>query len=61
MAEEIRRGRVQLSKAPASTLRPIDEKWLNRFKVRNPQIAGIWTRQIDTARFKATTYEGVKR
>jgi hypothetical protein len=26
-----------------------------------PDITGIWTHQIDTARFKATNYEGVKR
>lgn len=26
-----------------------------------PEIAGKWTRQIVTARFKATNYEGVKR
>jgi hypothetical protein len=61
MAEEIRRGRVQLSKASAPTPRPIGQKWLTRFKSRMPDIAGIWTRQIDTARFKATNYEGVKR
>ena len=61
MAEEIRRGHVQLSRAPTQTLRPIGEKWLDRFKSRNPQIAAIWTRQIDTARFKATSYDNVKR
>ena len=61
LAIEIRRGRVQLSKASAPTPRPIGQKWLTRFKSRMPDIAGIWTRQIDTARFKATNYEGVKR
>ncbi|GAB7336127.1 hypothetical protein MBLNU13_g08914t1 [Cladosporium sp. NU13] len=61
MAEEIRRGRVQLSKAGTSTLRPIGENWLSRFKTRMPEIAGIWTRQIDAARFKSANHEGVKR
>lgn len=61
MAEEIRRGRVRLSKDKPEPLRPIGENWLNRFKARNPHIAGVWTRQIDTARFKATNYDGVKK
>jgi hypothetical protein len=61
MAKEIRRGRVQLSRASVPTPPPIGQKWLRRFKTRMLDIAGIWTRQIDTARFKATNYEGVKR
>ena len=61
MAEEIRRGRVRLSKDKPETLRPIGESWLNRFKARNPDITGIWTRQIDTTRYRATSYDGVKR
>ncbi|KAM0701561.1 hypothetical protein Q7P35_010469 [Cladosporium inversicolor] len=61
MAEEIRRGRVWLSKDKPEILRPISESWLNRFKARNPDISGIWTRQIDTAQYRATSYDGVKR
>jgi len=61
MAEEIRRGRVRLSKAEPQSLRPIGENWLDRFKNRNPEIGGVWTRQIDTARFVATDRDGVKR
>jgi hypothetical protein len=56
MAEEIRRERVQLSKAVTITLRPIGENWLTRFKSRMPGIAGIWTRQIDAARFKSANH-----
>jgi hypothetical protein len=41
MAEEIRRGRVQLSRASAPTPPPIGQKWLRRFKTRMPDIAGI--------------------
>lgn len=61
MAEEIPRGRIQLSKASAPSSRPIGQKWLTRFKFRMPDIAGMWTRQIVTARFKAANCEGVKR
>lgn len=59
--EEIRRERVQLSKAATTNLRPIGENWLTRFKSRMPDIAGIWTRQINAARFDATNHEGVER
>jgi hypothetical protein len=61
MAEDIRRGRIQLSKAAATNLRPIGKNWLSRFQTRSPEIAGKWTRQIDTARFKSANREGVKR
>ena len=63
MAEEIRRERVFL--APQASpgllrLRPIGHNWLTRFKLRNPNISGIWTRQIANSRFKAATYEIIK-
>ncbi|TKA64438.1 hypothetical protein B0A49_10136 [Cryomyces minteri] len=61
MAEEIRRGRVRLSKKLPPSPRPIGGRWLDRFKTRHPEIEGIWTRQIESARFNATSYEGVKR
>jgi len=61
MALEIRRGRVQVSKAATATPRPIGENWLSRFKTRMPGIAGIWTRQIDAARLRSASHEGVKR
>jgi hypothetical protein len=44
IAEEIRRGRIQLSRASALTPPLIGQKWLRRFKTRMPDIAGIWTR-----------------
>ena len=63
MAEEIRRERVFL--APQATagslgLRPIGHNWLTRFKQRNPDISGIWTRQITNSRFKAATQKIIK-
>ena len=60
MAEKLRRGRVQVFKAEPQPLRPIGEGWLDCFKSRNPEIAGIWTRQVDATRFKATNTNGVK-
>jgi hypothetical protein len=61
MAEEIRRGRVQLSKVAPSNTRPIGHNWLDRFKARNPEIKGVWTRQLESARFIAANYDGIKR
>ncbi|KAF2194401.1 hypothetical protein K469DRAFT_773644, partial [Zopfia rhizophila CBS 207.26] len=36
-------------------------RWPDRFKTRHAEIKGIWTRQIESARFKATSYEAVKK
>ena len=48
MAEEIRRYRFQLSQSPPSTLRPIGEHWIDRFRTRHLEIQGVWTCQIDS-------------
>lgn len=61
MVEEIRRGRVQLSKTKSPPLRPIGEKWLSRFKAHHPDIPSIWTRQIESARLQATNFEDIER
>jgi hypothetical protein len=53
MAEEIRRGRLQLSKTPPPLLRPIGEHWIDRFRVRHPDIHTLWTRQIEHTRHHA--------
>jgi len=50
-----------LSKTEPQLLRPIGENWLDHFRNRNPGIAGVWTRQMDTARFVATNRDGVTR
>jgi hypothetical protein len=44
MAEEIRRGRMQLSKIPPPLLRPIGEHWIDRFTARRPDIQTVWAR-----------------
>jgi hypothetical protein len=53
MAEEIRRGRLQLSKPPPPLLRPIGEHWIDRFRVRHFDIHTVWARQIEHARHHA--------
>ncbi|KAM0711415.1 hypothetical protein Q7P35_002155 [Cladosporium inversicolor] len=57
MAEEIRLGRLQLSKTPPPSLRPISERWIDRFRARHPEILSVWTRQIERARHDATSSE----
>ena len=60
MAETIRSQRYQLSKQ-APHRRPIGKHWLDRFRIRYPEIQGVWTRQIESARYTAlnsTTVQG---
>lgn len=63
MAEETHRECMFI--VPQSTpgslgLRPIGHNWLTCFKKRNPHISGIWTKQIASSRFKATTPDIIK-
>lgn len=60
MAEEIRHNRFQLSKVPSPYPRPIGKNWLDRFRLRHPEIQGIWARQIVGVRHKAMNIETVK-
>jgi hypothetical protein len=60
MAEEIRRGRFQLTRNPPSYDRRIGKSWLARFRRRYPEIQGIWARKIEGARHKALSLETVK-
>jgi hypothetical protein len=41
MAEEIRLGRLQLSKTPPLSLRPIGNRWIDRFRARHPGILSV--------------------
>ena len=61
MAEEIRRGRAQLSGQSAIIGRPIGYSWLDRFKSRHPVIAGVWTRQLESGRFNGASHEIVRQ
>lgn len=60
MAEEVRRNRFPLSRDPPSCPRPIGKSWLDRFRVRHPEIQGVWARKIEGARHKAMNVETVK-
>jgi len=55
MADEIRRGRFQLSRTRPPPQRPIGEHWIDRFRVRHPEISTVWARQIESARHDATS------
>ena len=61
MAENMRSQRCQLSKRRKSDppLRPLGQKWLDKFKGRHPEIQGVWARKIENARHKAVTREAV--
>jgi hypothetical protein len=59
MAEEIRRLRFRLTSTPTS-LRLIGKHWLDRFRIRHPEIQGVWTRQIDGVRHNTVILEAVK-
>ena len=59
MAEEIRTHRYPLSKTPPSFLRPMSKNWIGRFRMRHPDIRGIWAREIEGARHKAMRVETV--
>ena len=61
MAEELRRGRVQLSTPTSFNIPSIGYSWLERFKSRHPELVSIWTRLIEHARLKAADFDGVRR
>lgn len=56
MAEEIAHQRYQLSKAPPLQ-QSFGKHWLERFRARHTEIQGVWTRQIESARYNATNVE----
>ena len=60
MADEIRRGRLQLSRSIASPARPIGEYWIDRFRTRHTELSSIWTRQIESARYTAVSIGAVQ-
>ncbi|KAK0246679.1 hypothetical protein LTS02_017836 [Friedmanniomyces endolithicus] len=60
MAEEIRNNQYRLSKASPPSHRSIGKSWLDRFRKRNPEIQGVWTRKIEGVRHNAMRPEAVK-
>jgi hypothetical protein len=60
MADEIRRGRLQLSRADPSLTRPIGEHWIDRFRARHTELSSVWSRQIEHARYAAARVDVVQ-
>ena len=60
MADEIRRGRLQLSRSMSSPARPIGEHWMDRFRTRHTELSSVWTRQIESARYTAVSVGAVQ-
>jgi hypothetical protein len=60
MADEIRRGRLQLSRADPSLTRPIGEHWIDRFRARHTEFSSVWSRQIEHARYAAARVDVVQ-
>lgn len=59
MAEEIAHPQYQLSKAPPLQ-QSFGKHWLERFRARHSEIQGVWTCQIESARYNATNVEVLK-
>jgi hypothetical protein len=60
MADEIRRNRLQLSRAGLSLTRPIGEHWIDRFRARHTELSSVWSRQIEHARYAAASVDVVQ-
>lgn len=61
IAEEIRKNRIILTRSRRPSYTPIGKRWIDRFRERHPEIQGIWTRQIDNARYKAVNTANIER
>lgn len=63
MAYELRASRVQAGKTrrkKSASRAGIGHNWLQGFKARNAELAGIWTRQIEASRYSAANFDDVK-
>ena len=61
MAGSIRSQRLQLKAGPLVYHAPISSSWVHRFKGRNPEIGGVWSRQIDAKRHSACNLASLTR
>jgi len=61
VADEIRRNRLSMdSPSPLPLPLPfpqLGQNWLAKFRKRHPQVASVWSRQLDTSRLDAATPE----
>jgi hypothetical protein len=61
MAEEVRQSRFKLGDGPSPQLRPLGKHWSLEFRVRHPDIEGIWTRQIERARYDRVNSDALSK
>jgi len=61
MAEEVRRSRFKLGDGPSPQLRPLGKHWSSKFRARHPDIKGVWTRQIERARYDGINSDTLSR
>ena len=61
MAEEVRRSRFKLGDGPSPQLRPLGKHWSLKFRVRHPDIKGVWTRQIERARYDGVNSDALSK
>ena len=60
VADEIRRNRLSMAPSPLPLplpFPPLRQNWLAKFRKRHSQVAGVWSRQLDTSRLDAATPE----
>ncbi len=61
VADEIRRNRFLIKPSPnplpLPNHPPLGRNWLDKFRGRHPQVASVWSRQLDTSRLDAATPE----
>jgi hypothetical protein len=60
-AEEVRRSRFKLGDGPSPQLRPLGKHWFSKFCARHPHIEGVWTRQIERARYDGVNSDTLSR
>jgi len=61
MAEEVRRSRFKLREGLPPQLQPLGKNWSLKFCTRHPEIKGVWTRQIERARYDGVNCETLSR
>jgi hypothetical protein len=57
IAEEVRWSRFKVSDGPSPQLSPLGKHWSLKFRARHPGIKGVWTRQIERARYDGVNSE----
>jgi hypothetical protein len=60
MADEICRGRLQLSRTGPPPTRPIGEHWIDCFRTRHTGLSSVWSRQIEHTRHAAANVDVVQ-